>query len=355
MKRFIFAFLVMGLVMGLAVGLAGEELRPIRDDIGFCWDSQQMNRLMDFLAKTETDTNDLPPLVAGISPHDDYLYAGPVFYPLFKRIKAKEVVVFGVTHRTPRLKMGDPHNKLVFDTYKSWKGPYQNVEVSGLREYLKKNLDPALHLTNNEAHRLEHSIESMIPWLQHYNRNVKITPIMVTGMPFDSMYRISEKVAAVIAAYMKENNLIPGKDIFFLVSADANHYGKAFDNVVYGEDQRAHELATNRDKKIARSFLSGAMNPEKIKNLTGELWGKTFTDFKDTVWCGKYSIPFGMLTVIHLMKQLEPGKQLKGKLLRYSDTYSDGVLPLKKPGFGITAPFSLKHWVGYFSTGFYLE
>ena len=46
---------------------------------------------------------------------------------------------------------------------------------------------------------------------------------------------------------------------------------------------------------------------------------------------------------------------MTGKLFRYSDTYSEGVLPLKKAGFGITAPYSLKHWVGFFSAGFYLE
>jgi hypothetical protein len=46
---------------------------------------------------------------------------------------------------------------------------------------------------------------------------------------------------------------------------------------------------------------------------------------------------------------------LSGKLLRYSDTYSDGVLPLKEAGIGITAPFSLKHWVGFFSAGFSLD
>jgi len=49
------------------------------------------------------------------------------------------------------------------------------------------------------------------------------------------------------------------------------------------------------------------------------------------------------------------GRGLRGQVFRYSDTYSEGVLPLKKAGFGITAPFSLKHWVGFFSAGFYLD
>jgi hypothetical protein len=31
------------------------------------------------------------------------------------------------------------------------------------------------------------------------------------------------------------------------------------------------------------------------------------------------------------------------------------VLPLKKTGMGTTAPFSLRHWVSFFSIGYYLE
>jgi AmmeMemoRadiSam system protein B len=210
-------------------------------------------------------------------------------------------------------------------------------------------------MISNEAHRLEHSIEALVPFLQYFNRDIRITPVMVTGMKFETMERISAKLAAVIASYIKENNLEIGKDIFFMISADANHYGKDFDNAVYGEDQRAHQLGTERDRNIANTFLAGKMDREKIKGLTGELWGKTYRDYKDTVWCGKYSIPFGMLTVNLAIKQLQPGKTLIGKVLRYSDTYTEGVIPLKKPGFGITAPFSLKHWVGFFSAGYYLK
>jgi len=350
------------LTIGFVFNLPAENIRPVRDDIGYCWNAQQMDRFMDYLKSSYTsdtnkdkqETGKRPLFIAGISPHDDYLYAGRVYYPLFKNITAREVVIFGVTHSTPRKKIGDPQNKIIFDSYDYWKGPYKNVKVSKLREFLKETLDPEMYITNNEAHRLEHSIEGMVPFLQYFNREVKITPIMVTGMPFDTMDILAGKLAAVLGSYLKENHLKVGRDIFFLISADANHYGKAFNNTVYGEDQKAHELGTARDKKIAYSFLNGEMTGEKIRGLTSELWGKTYRDYKDTVWCGKYSIPFGMLTVLHLMKK-GTGKKLTGKILLYSDTYTEGVIPLKKPGFGITAPFSLKHWVGFFSTTFYSD
>lgn len=346
-------------VLGISLvsGLIGQGTRPILDDIGYCWDTGQVSQLMDFLASAslQKETGPLPPLIAGISPHDDYLYAGRIYYPLFKRINAGEVVIFGVTHSSVRKKLGDPQDKLIFDNYANWNGPYKTITISKLRRYLKEKLDKKLYITSNEAHRREHSIEAAIPFLQHVNRQIKITPIMVTGMNFETMDRVSRALASVIASYIKENNLKLGKDIFFLISADANHYGKDFDNIPYGEDERAHRLGTQRDEKIARTFLSGEITPTKIKGLAGELWGKTYRDYKDTVWCGKYSIPLGMLTVIHLLEQLEEGRRLTGEIFQYSDTYSGGVLPLTKVGLGITAPFSLKHWVGFFSAGYYLE
>lgn len=342
-------------LLSFVVFLVGEDVRPVRDDIGFCWQAEQVNRLMDYLGKNETEQFDLPGLVAGIAPHDDYLYAGRVDYPLFSRIKTREVVVFGVTHRTVRMSIGDPQNKVIFDNYPFWTGPFQKVAISPLREYLKEKLDKELYVVSDEAHRLEHSIEAMVPFLQYFNRDVKITPIMVTGMDFETMDKFTDVLSVHLAAYMRERNLEPGKDIFFLISADANHYGKDFENVVFGEDERAHRLATEHDQKIAQTCLDGEITKENVRELTRQLWGKTYKDYKDTVWCGKFSIPFGMLTVLKTLQALKEGQGIKGRVLRYSDTYTEGVLPLKKPGYGITAPFSLKHWVGFLSAAFVLN
>lgn len=346
--------IILMILLSFAVCLIAGDVRPVLDDVGFCWQKDQVNRLMDYLKTLETETVDLPPLVAGISPHDDYLYAGRIYYPLFSRVKTREVVIFGVTHGTVRKRIGDPREKLILDRYPYWTGPFRKVGVSGLREFLTEKPDRDFYLVDNGAHQWEHSIEAMIPFLQYFNPEIKITPIMVTGMDFNVMDRLAETLSTDIAAYMKTNNLELGKDIFFLISADANHYGKDFDNAVYGEDGPAHQKGTARDKEIAETCLSGPVTKEKIEELTRQLWGKTYADYKDTVWCGKYSIPFGMLTVLKTVEKVTGDGGLKGKVLRYSDTYTEGVLPLKDPGYGITAPFSFKHWVGFFSAAFYL-
>jgi len=40
------------------------------------------------------------------------------------------------------------------------------------------------------------------------------------------------------AAYIRANKLQLGRDIVFLISADANHYGRDFDNIPFGEDEK---------------------------------------------------------------------------------------------------------------------
>ncbi len=342
------------ILFSLALLVPGQDKRPVRDDIGFCWLRPQMKRLMDYLAANDHQTVAIDNLVAGISPHDDYLYAGRVYYPLFKKLRTREVVIFGVTHGTVRKEIGDPQNVLILDEYTSWAGLSGNVGISPLREWIKKKLPRDDYVISNQAHALEHSIEALLPFLQYNNPDIKITPIMVTAMPWEKMNELAERLAAVLAAYIGENNLHPGRDIFFLISADANHYGRDFNNSPFGEDEKAHVLGTEQDRRIAQAAFSGPLDEDKIHGLTQELWGATYRDYRNTYWCGKYDIPFGLLAISKTM-QKAVGRKLKGHVLRYSDTYSEGVIPLKKAGFGITAPFSLKHWVGFLSAGFSLD
>jgi AmmeMemoRadiSam system protein B len=334
--------------------LCGQEVRPVKDDVGFCWQRPQMKRLMEYLAANDRQDFPVRNLVAGISPHDDYLYAGRMYYPLFKKLHTREAVIFGVTHGTVRKETGDPQNILILDEYSSWLGLSGEVKISPLRELLKKQLPKDDYLISNKAHALEHSIEALVPFLQYNNPDVKITPIMVTAMPFARMEELAERLSTILAAYIKENNLQPGRDIFFLISADANHYGLDFNNIPFGEDEKAHQQGTKQDQRFAQAAFSGSLSDKKIQDLTKELWGATYKDYRNTYWCGKYDIPFGLLAISKTMQKAFK-RELTGKVLRYSDTYSEGVIPLKKAGFGITAPFSLKHWVGFLSAGFYLD
>ncbi|RLE16908.1 MAG: AmmeMemoRadiSam system protein B [Acidobacteria bacterium] len=336
------------LMLMVFVTVMAQGTRPVRDPIGYVWAPNPMNRLMDYLLSSAHSDAELPPLVAGICPHDDFLYAGPVYLPIMRRIHTKEVIIFGVTHHDVRLAMKDPKNVLIMDAYDNWKGPYGPVAISPFREILKKELPTGDYMVSNKAQALEHSIEGMVPFLQYFNRKIKITPVMVTGMSFERMEKLSSEMAKIIVNYMKKNNLKPGRDVFFLISSDANHYGEDFDNTVFGKGEKGHDAAVANDWRIAREFLSGKVTVKKIQSEMAA------TEDGKALWCGRYSIPFGMLTTMKVLQALNPSKEMTGHVLRYADTYSNGPIPLRKTGFGVTAPFSLQHWVGHLSMGYWL-
>ncbi len=338
----------------IATVISAQNIRPIRDTVGFCWRAKEMDKLISYLEQNAkgkysfTNKN----LVAAISPHDDFLYAGRVYYPLYPLIKAKEIVIFGVTHGTVRRAMHDPRNVLILERYKYWHGPYGNVNISPLREKIKKEISPQYLMVSNKAQRIEHSIEALIPFLQHYNRNLTITPIMVTGMNFNRADSISSQLATIIENYIKEKNYKLGKDIFFLISNDANHYGKDFDNSPYGLDSAAHKTATGNDQRIIHTYIQRTIDKDDLLNLTHEIWHNNSKPIP--LWCGRYPIIMGLLTTTKIVRDLT-GKNIEGKLFKYSDTLTEGVLPVKGTHMGLTAPVSTKHWVGFFSAGFYLK
>lgn len=320
-----------------------QNVRPIRDDVGYCWNLNSMRKIIEYLQSVDS-MNIEPGFIAAISPHDDYLYTASVYFPVMKNIYVDEVIIFGVTHSTVRKEINNPLGKIILDDYDNWKGLTSDVQISPLRDLIKSKLDTSFFIISNKAHMLEHSIESQIPFLNYFNRNFKITPIMVTEMDFHRMKEITKELSEILFDYIKYKNLEFGKNILILISSDANHYGNDFNNTPFGEDEGSHTKAIGEDLRIIRDYLEGPLEEEKIQNFMAEM--------KNMVWCGKYSIPFGMLTLKNLTNKIN-NKVVIGKLVSYSDTYSNGVLPLKKIGIGTTAPFSLKHWVGFFTLVFY--
>jgi len=322
----------------------GMDVRPVQDRIGYAWDADLMDHLVQYL---ETMPDAIPActgLVAGISPHDDYLYAGPVYLPLFRSLHATEVIIFGVTHRTVRTRIGDPKDRIILESFHAWPGPYGNILVSGLRDRLMQEMPPEMVLVSDEAHRLEHSIEGMLPFLQYYNRNVTITPVMVTAMSPEQMSEIADRIAGIVRAYCEENDLRLGRDLFILISADANHYGEDFDNTVFGTGMEGHTAAVANDRMIMENMLSGPLSKTGIRQAM------TAMEPDRALWCGHYSIPMG-LEVLRLLS----GGKAEGIPLHYSDTCTAGSIGFRDPRLGVTAPFSLTHWVGHAAVGYRLN
>jgi AmmeMemoRadiSam system protein B len=290
---------------------------------------------------------------AAVCPHDDYYYASRLYALVTPHIRAKTVILFGVFHKAKAFAWRD---KLVFDSFEKWRGPYGPVAVSSLRSDLIAKLPQDDFVVNNDMQQVEHSVEGIVPWLQANNRDVEIVSILVPYMSWETITKLSADVSSALAAIMKERGLVLGHDVAIISSSDAVHYGDAgwggSNHAEFGTTPEGYEKAVARDRKMMESNLSGAVREPALREfLYACVDQNEVTQYKIT-WCGRFSIPFG-LSVASRVNTALTGAPLKGTVLDYGTSLSEVSLDLDKiPGLGTTAPNNLHHWVGYPAIGY---
>src|SRR5262245_20179339 len=169
-----------------------DKLRGQLDAVGFASTAEQMKKTWDLSAEGPVPDRlgpaPAPGVIAALSPHDDYLYAGRVYRDVLPLVTAKTVVVVGVFHQYRKYRIRD---RIVFDPYEAWRTPDGNVPVSPLREDLVSAMPAGDALTDAAAHDMEHSIEAEVYWLRHANPSVKIVPILAPATRFERIEEIA--------------------------------------------------------------------------------------------------------------------------------------------------------------------
>jgi len=337
-----------------------ETERGQMDTIGFAFTAQQMDQVTSQAAalveqlQAEKETLYIPvegePLVAAVCPHDDYAYAGQLYQQLIPNIDARRVVIFGVFHKA---RVFNAENVLVFDSFDTWRGPYGPVKVSSLREKILKRLPEADYVVNNDMQVVEHSVEAIVPWLQHYNRDVEIVSILVPYMNWETMDRLANDLSEALAAIISEKDWNLGEDIAFISSADAVHYGDVgwggSNFAELGTDIDGYRRAVTRDKKIIEDFLTGPVQPGKLEGFLYSCASEEDVKQYKITWCGRFSIPFGLLVASQVVQEAEE-RPMTGFLVDYGTSVSEASLEVD--GIGVTAPNNLHHWVGYAAIGY---
>jgi MEMO1 family protein len=333
------------------------NVRPLADTIGFAHLGWQMDSIMARIksgARQHPETAnfhfDGTPRVI-ISPHDDYAYVGSLYPAALKNIRANTVILFGVAHKAKLMKL---ENQVIFDSYDYWKGPYDNVKVSGIREDIIDNLPEQLFQVNDSMQRIEHSVEAIIPFLQYHNRDVQIVSILVPYMSFERMQEIAGPLAAAIKKATIDKGMVWGKDFAIVISTDAVHYGDedwgGRNYALYGTDSAGYLQAVAHENEIMDT-LSGNLSPRKIKSFFDfTVDEKDFHEYKWT-WCGRYSVPLGLLTAYDLNEAIG-GRSLVGSIIGYSNSINHSAIRVEDLKMGLTAGAGLHHWVGYAAIGY---
>ncbi len=340
----------------------GDRIRGQRDAVGFVVTKEQAEdvvstalRLEEAALASQSDRlgmADDESFVGGICPHDDHLYAARAYVHLTHRITAPRVLLIGVFHRA---RLWNLENTLVFDSFEHWHGPWAPVSVDPIREEIIQAMPPGMATVSNTMHCNEHSLEALIPFLQHHNRDLSIVPILVPYAGWEQIDTLAQELATVIADLLGRNDWQLGRDLAVVVSSDSVHYGPDFNHAPFGVDAAGYEQAVARENELARSTFEGPIKSEKLKDFLYTLVSRDDVRQYEIPWCGRFSIPFGTELLLRVLEKTGVDR-LEGSVLRQATSLSEPELPVsletREAGMGYTAPSNLHHWVGYTSVGF---
>lgn len=331
------------------------------DTVGFAQNDRQMDGVMELISSLQADELEEAWKVSGmngneawkaaICPHDDYAYAGYLYPAILRNIRAKTVILVGVAHKARLLNLED---RIVFGSYAFWHGPYGPVKVSNLREEIIEGLPHEMFQVNDSMMRMEHSLEALVPFLQYYNREVEILPILVPYMSFERMKSIAQALAETVYEVTMEKNLHWGRDFAILISNDAVHYGDedwGGKNLArFGSDTNGYIAAKEFEKEVVAT-LTGNLTIDNLAAFCGHtVQENDFKEYKWT-WCGRYSVPFGLLSAYYL-NDIRSNSPVTGTFVGYRTSIDLPPLPVENLGMGVTAPANLRHWVGYAAVGY---
>jgi len=191
----------------------------------------ELHDMLETLLAAAPGDGQSPPK-AMIVPHAGYIYSGPVAATGYARLRSvadrvQRVIIMGPSHRVAFHGLAVPDDS-VFRT------PLGDIplDTDSIQALLAL---PQVHL-DNDAHRLEHSVEVHLPFLQEILDSFVLVPIVVGDAS-------PAEVCEVISS------LWDGPETLLVVSSDLSHY-------------HDYETATRLDRATSRAIETLAF--EKI-------------------------------------------------------------------------------------------
>jgi AmmeMemoRadiSam system protein B len=181
----------------------------------------------------------LPAPKAMIVPHAGYIYSGPVAATGYARLQSvadsvHRVVVMGPSHRVAFHGLAVPDDSI-------FKTPLGDISLDTAAIQALLAL-PQVHV-DNEAHRLEHSIEVHLPFLQEMLETFTLVPIVVG----DATPR---EVCDVISM------LWNGPETLLIMSSDLSHYHD-YETASRLDRSTSHAIETLAFEKIGYEHACG--------------------------------------------------------------------------------------------------
>jgi len=181
----------------------GQTIRPPAAAGRFYPDDPEKLRKMVGTLLRDASGLDVKGTIRGlVSPHAGYIYSGIVAAAGYRQIapSTRTVILIGPSHRFPLGEASIP-------SVTAYRTPLGDVRLSKLAFRLQKL---PIFGSVTEAHKMEHSLEVQLPFLQVMLRAFEIVPILVNSAD-------PKALAAALAPYIDNDTLI-------VASTDLSHY-----------------------------------------------------------------------------------------------------------------------------------
>ena len=245
-------------------------------------DKNQLSAIVDRLLKKASLPEIKGEVIALIAPHAGYQFSGEVAAHTFKTLEGEQVntvIIIGNSHH----ERFDGISVFPKGIYKT---PLGEVKIDS--DLAQKIIQESDRISFKEsAHKLEHSIEVEIPFLQKTLNHFKIVPILFGNSQKDDWKILGD-------AILKH---IKGKNIILVASSDLSHYPP-------------YEVAKYADKKTIDAISTGDI--EHLEKTIEELQQENLPNTV-TFACGIDAIK----TAIYVAKKLGADEI---KLLKYANS-----------------------------------
>lgn len=195
-------------------------------------------------------------VAALIVPHAGYVFSGGVaasgYNQLDSNHRYENVFILGPSHH-----VGFEGGSIYTDG--NFVTPLGVVQVNTKlgKELVEKN---SVLVSRNDAHRLEHSIEVQLPFLQtRLGKDVRIVPIVLGA----SSAATCRKIAIALRPYFNEKNL-------FVISTDFSHY-PSYEDARRVDKATADAMLTRSVESLMRTLDDNAR--QRVPNLATSLCG----------------------------------------------------------------------------------
>ena len=162
------------------------------------------------------------------------MYSGDVAGSVYSRVEIPDtVILLGPNHTG----MGE---RIALACHGSWIMPFGDLEIdSNLAMAILENLP--IGRENEDAHRLEHSLETQLPFLQYFRKQFKIVPICFMRLSLDECRMLAQAIVKAVRSC--------DRSVLIVASSDMTHY-------------ESHARASEKDHEAIEQILN--MDPEGL-------------------------------------------------------------------------------------------